>query len=88
MLKQEFAHERCHTRGAIAASSAFASLLQQTYTEANRLIVGIGTWRGEQDFAVGLCVVTESNRFVHMGASSATSTEHFGGGVAVGFQWK
>ena len=43
---------------------------------------------GETGYAVGVSGITENNKWIYKAAATGNSRGNFGGGIAVGFQWK
>jgi len=76
------------THAAVASSLAIASLPQPTEAGYSMLSVGAGTWENKQGFAVGVSGITENNKFIYKAAATTNTEGDFGGGAAVGWQWK
>lgn len=75
-------------RAAVASSIAIASLPQPTQAGMSMVSAGTGAWDGETGYAVGVSGVTENNKWIYKAAATSNSRGDFGGGIAVGFQWK
>lgn len=73
---------------AVASSIAIASLPQPTDAGYNMFSAGVGTWEGEQGFAVGFSGVSENNKYVYKLAATTNTEGDFGAGASIGWQWK
>ncbi|UUS61563.1 MULTISPECIES: YadA-like family protein [unclassified Acinetobacter] len=74
--------------GAVASSIAIASLPQPTDAGYNMFSAGMGTWDGEQGYALGFSGVTENKKYVYKIGVTSNSESDFGAGAAIGWQWK
>jgi autotransporter adhesin len=87
-LNHELGELKKETYASAAASIAIASLPQPTQAGYSMLSVGTGAWESEQGLAIGISGVTSNNKFVYKAAGTTNSQGNFGGGIAVGWQWK
>jgi autotransporter adhesin len=87
-LNRRFDGFKDGVHAAVASSIAIASLPQPTDAGYSMLSVGMGTWEGEQGYAVGFSGVTENNKYVYKLAATTNTEGDFGAGASIGWQWK
>ncbi|NNP71179.1 hypothetical protein A7P55_13470 [Acinetobacter sp. Ac_5812] len=87
-LNHNFSEFKQDSQAALASALAIASLPQPTQAGYSMMSMGVGTWEGQQGYALGLSGITENNKFIFKAAGTANTQGSVGGGMAIGWQWK